>query len=262
MKTNIVDALERNARAGKKCIEPKSRLAMLLLVCVALAVGACETLDLESNNPVEPVGGQPYYAGYTRESGFAAGLSGRWYHDGQPTSISVEADGRNVTIINEHGRRSSGYAASHHELEIPSLHIRGHVSHNGQRISWTNGTEWTRGSYAPGPAFGAGVSGPGVGAGLSGRWYHDGQPTSISVSSDGRNVTIINEQGQRASGYMSGNHELVISSLGIRGHVGHGGRRIAWANGHRVDPLIEDKAINRTFGFLTLSPLSVKLGQP
>jgi|SRR6266480_4348026 len=170
MKTNIVDALERNARAGKKCIEPKSRLAMLLLVCVALAVGACETLDLESNNPVEPVGGQPYYAGYTRESGFAAGLSGRW--------------------------------------------------------------------------------------------YHDGQPTSISVSSDGRNVTIINEQGQRASGYMSGNHELVISSLGIRGHVGHGGRRIAWANGHRVDPLIEDKAINRTFGFLTLSPLSVKLGQP
>src|SRR6266513_2508754 len=75
---------------------------------------------------------------------------------------------------------------------------------------------------------------------------HDGQPTSIDVSPDGRNVTIINEQGQRASGYMSGNHELVISSLGIRGHVGHGGRRISWANGHRVDPLIEDRAMNRT----------------
>src|SRR6266550_6796360 len=100
MKTNIVDALERNARAGKKCIEPKSRLAMLLLVCVALAVGACETLDLESNNPVEPVGGQPYYAGYTRESGFAAGLSGRWYHGGQPTSIR---DRKSTRLNSSHG---------------------------------------------------------------------------------------------------------------------------------------------------------------
>jgi hypothetical protein len=44
-------------------------------------------------------------------------------------------------------------------------------------------------------------------------------------------VTIINEQGQRASGYMAGNQELVISSLGIRGHVSHGERRISWSNG-------------------------------
>jgi hypothetical protein len=45
MKTNIVDALERNARAGEKWIVPKSQLTMLLLVCAALAVGGCETLE-------------------------------------------------------------------------------------------------------------------------------------------------------------------------------------------------------------------------
>jgi hypothetical protein len=29
-------------------------------------------------------------------------------------------------------------------LAIPSLGITGHVSKDARRISWTNGTEWTR----------------------------------------------------------------------------------------------------------------------
>ena len=220
MKTNIVGTLDRNARAGQKWIEPKSQLTMLLLISFALAVGGCETI--ESSNPREPFGGQPAYTG--GPPGFAADLSGRWYHDGKPTSINVEADGRNLMIIDELGRRNSGVANSPRELEIPSLRIKGDVSHGRRRISWTNGTEWTREPHEHGSDFGQGV-----GQDLSGRWFHDGKATSISVSSDGRNVTITNEQGQSSSGYMAGN-ELVISS-GIRGHVGHGGRRISWTNG-------------------------------
>jgi hypothetical protein len=61
-----------------------------------------------------------------------------------PADISVAPDGRNVTIVNEQGQSSSGDMASEHELVISSLGIRGHVSHGGRRISWSNGTEWTR----------------------------------------------------------------------------------------------------------------------
>jgi hypothetical protein len=225
MKTNIVDALERNARAGEKLIERKSQLTMLLLITFALAVGGCETL--ESSNPGQPVAttsfsssaaiGQPAYAG---GPGFASGLNGRWYHDNQPTSISVEADGRNLMLINEHGQRSSGYANSPYELEFPSLRIKGHVSHGGRRISWTNGTEWTREPHEHGSDSGQG---------LNGRWFHDGKPTSISVSTGG-SVTITNEQGQTSSGHMASDREIAITG-GLRGRVSHGGRRISWSNG-------------------------------
>ena len=65
----------------------------------------------------------------------SAGLSGPWFHDGRPTSINVALDGRNLIITNEFGYRSSGYIADHRELVIPSLGIRGHVSHGERRIS-------------------------------------------------------------------------------------------------------------------------------
>jgi hypothetical protein len=144
MKTNTLDTLERNAPASEKEIAPKSQLTILLLVCVALAVGGCETL--ESTSPGEPYG-QPAYTG---GHGFASSLSGSWFHNGKPTSIHVQPDGRNLMIINEQGQRSSGYAISPYELEIPSLGIRGHVSHGGRSISWTNGTQWTREQHQSG----------------------------------------------------------------------------------------------------------------
>lgn len=225
MKTNVLYPPKRHGGAVEKWVEPKLQLAMLVVISGALAVAGCGTS--ESGYPGEPVVrpsssspaaiGQPTYTG---GPGFAVGLNGRWFHDGQPTSINVATDGRNLTIINEQGRRSDGYAPSPREVEIPSLGIRGHVSHGGRRISWTNGTEWTRER---------GKQGSDSGQGLSGRWYHDGQPTNVSVSSNGRSVTITNEQGQSTSGYMSGN-EIMISS-GIRGQVSHGGQRIFWSNG-------------------------------
>lgn len=223
MKTNLLYSLKSNAPAAEKCIEPKSKLTILLLLFVALVGGGCEALESGPVAPSSPwpaaATGQPTYAG---DPGFAVGLDGRWYHDGNATSINVAPDGRTLTIINEQGRRSDGYATSPREIEIPSLRIRGHVSHSGQRISWTNGTEWTREARRGG-------SESGQAEGLSGRWYHDGKPTSISVSFGGRSVTITNEQGQSSSGSMFGN-EIVLSG-GLRGHVGHGGQRISWSNG-------------------------------
>jgi hypothetical protein len=71
-------------------------------------------------------------------------ISGRWFRNGQPTRIDVASDGRNFTIVNEWGLRSSGHISRNGELKVPGWLVTGHLSNNGQRISWSNGTEWTR----------------------------------------------------------------------------------------------------------------------
>jgi hypothetical protein len=212
--------LGRNVPTGEKGIGPNPQSAVLLLVCIALALGGCETLDsgppgavaAPSSFGTAATGHSASYAGGT---GFAAGLSGQWYHDGRPTSIRVDPDGRNLTIIDEDGRRTSGVANSPYELDFRGL--KGSVGHGGRRISWNNGTTWTREPHQGGSHSNQG---------LSGRWYHDGKPTNISVS--GQSVTITNEVGQSSSGSMSGND---ITIGGLRGHVSHDGQRISWSNG-------------------------------
>ena len=151
------------------------------------------------------------------------GRGGQWFHNGKPTSINVDPDGRNRMIINENGQRSSGYANSPYELEIPSLRIKGRVGDGGRRISWNNGTTWTRQPHEHGSASGQGPS-----QGLSGRWYHDGKPTSVSMSPGG-SVTITNEQGQTSSGHMMGNNIVIFA--GPTGSVSPNGRSISWSNG-------------------------------
>jgi hypothetical protein len=218
--------LKSNARAGEKCIEPKSKLTILLLLFVALAGAGCETSESGSHGafaapsspwPAAPTGQSASHAGQT---GFASGLSGQWYHDGKPTSINVDPDGRNLTIIDENGRRTSGVANSPYELDFRGL--KGSVGHGGRRISWNNGTTWTRESHQ-----GGSDSGPAPGQGVSGRWYHDGKPTSVSVI--GRAVTITNEAGQQSSGSFSGNDIAIFG--GPSGRVSDDGRRISWSNG-------------------------------
>ena len=212
----------------------RSPLRLGFFFAALLLLSGCEEMTpTESNPPAVVAPSSPWPAAatgssaYAGGSGFASGLSGLWFHNDQRTSISVQPDGRNLTITNEQGRRSDGYATSPREIEIPSLRIKGHVSNGGRRISWTNGTEWTREPHKDRSDFGQGP-GQSLGQGLSGRWSHDGKPTSINVSAGG-SVTITNEQGQRSSGKMTSNNELDIS--GIRGRVSDGGRRISWSNG-------------------------------
>ena len=150
----------------------------------------------------------------------AAGLDGRWYHDGAPTRILVAPDGRSITIMNEFGQRSDGYAADPQILVIPSLAITGRVSKDGRRITWTNGTEWRRESSVPGPTVN-----------INGRWFRNGQPTSIDVARDGRIFTIIQEWGLRATGRITGNGELIVPAWGVTGQVKQNGQRIKWSNG-------------------------------
>jgi hypothetical protein len=154
--------------------------------------------------------------------GSAAGLDGKWYHDGKPTRILVAPDGRSITIVNEFGQSNDGYANGPRNLVIPSLGISGEVNKKGRRISWTNGTEWTREPMNPGPDSGVN---------LSGRWFRNGQATSINVAPDGRTFTITNEWGLPGAGFITRSGELKIPTWGVTGHLSKNGQRISWSNG-------------------------------
>jgi len=212
-------------RTGDTRIAPKSNLTILFLLFVALALAGCEGMEsgfsgASSPWPAAPTGQSPSPASQT---GFASGLSGQWYHDGKPTSIRVDPDGRNLTIIDENRRRTSGVANSPYELEVGGL--KGSVGHGGRRISWNNGTTWTR---EPNQGGSHSAAAPGQ-QGISGRWYHDRKPTSVNVSPGG-SVTITDENGRTTSGHMMNNSEFMMSSL-IRGSISPDGRRISWNKG-------------------------------
>jgi hypothetical protein len=223
METNLLYSLKSDVRADENRASAKSNLTILLLLLVALALVGCEGMTsgssgLSSPWPAAPTGSS---ASTASQTGFASALNGQWYHDGKPTSIRVDPDGRNLTIIDENGRRTSGVANSPYELDFRGL--KGSVSDGGRRISWNNGTTWTRQPHEHGSA-----SGQGPGQGLSGRWYHDGKPTSVSMSPGG-SVTITNEQGQTSSGHIMGGDIVIFS--GPTGRVSHNGQRISWSNG-------------------------------
>ena len=73
--------------------------------------------------------------------------------------------------------------------------LKGSVSDGGRRISWSQWHEWTRQPHEADLIR--------QGQGLSGRWFHDGKPTSVSMSPGG-SVTITNEHRQTTIGHMVG----------------------------------------------------------
>lgn len=224
MKTNLLHRSKSNVRTGETRIAAKSNLPILPLLFVALALAGCEGMESGSPAAYSPWPAAPtgHSASPGTQTGFASGLSGRWYHDDRPTSIDVAPDGRNLTVIDEVGRRTDGYATSPGEFYIPRDNLRGRLSHDGRRISWSNNGEWTREPHKGGSEVGQGQ-------GLSDRWHHDGKPTSVSVSPGG-SVTITDENGITTTGHMIGNREFVMSSL-LRGTFSPDGRRISWSNG-------------------------------
>src|SRR5262245_5108189 len=143
METSLLYSLKSNAGADEKCIAPKSELTILILAFVALALAGCEGMVSGSSGAASPwpAATTGHSASPASQTGFATALNGQWYHDGKPTSIRVDPDGRNLTIIDENGRRTSGVANSPYEIEVGGL--KGSVGHGGRRISWNNGTTWT-----------------------------------------------------------------------------------------------------------------------
>ena len=66
---------------------------------------------------------------------------------------------------------------------------------------------------------------------LSGGWVYNDCFTSISVAPDGRTLIITDESGQRSSGYVAGNREIIVPVQAARGHVDCGAIHITWSNG-------------------------------
>jgi hypothetical protein len=124
MKTNLLHSLKSNAPAGEKRFEPKSELTILLLLFVALAGAGCETLESGPPGAVAapsspwPAAATGSSAPPASQTGFASALNGQWYHDGKPTSIRVDPDGRHLTIIDENGFRTNGVANSPMNLTL------------------------------------------------------------------------------------------------------------------------------------------------
>src|SRR5262245_3959439 len=109
MKANLLYSLKSNACAGEKCNERKVELTILLSIFITLALASCETMESGSSGGAV-VSSWPAATGHSaspaNQTGFASGLGGQWYHDGKPTSIRVDPGGRNLTIIDESGRRT------------------------------------------------------------------------------------------------------------------------------------------------------------
>jgi hypothetical protein len=76
--------------------------------------------------------------------------------------------------------------------------------------------------YADRPDFAFAVSGP---------WAYNDCRTNISIAPDGRTLIITDESGQRNSGYVAGNREIIVPAQAIRGHIGYGALHITWSNG-------------------------------
>ena len=144
------------------------------------------------------------------------GISGTWYYGNMPTHIRVESKNR-IMLDNGEGSDATGFFTDPWHIKVPAWKVDGQVTHNGRRISWSNGTTWTR--------F------PDKQTHISGRWYHDGRPTSIEVYDNGWRFTIINEQGQRSDGKAQSPRVLYVPSLHLTGYVNQDATKIRWTNG-------------------------------
>jgi hypothetical protein len=150
---------------------------------------------------------------------------GAWCAQGDPTrnaSISSSAYGAQAT--NEAGSTSPLFPGGINGASVVApawSGVRGTLDASGSRITWSNGTYWTRcGSHAP--------------VTLSGTWYAQGDPSRACtvVQRYGR-LTFTNEQGVTASGFFDGPRHLIATWNGtkIGATLHRGGRRIDWDNG-------------------------------
>src|SRR4026207_1684690 len=123
MKTNLPHSLKNDARANESPAAAKANLTILLLLFVALALAGCEGMASGSSGGVSPWPAAPTgsSAPPASQTGFASGLSGRWFHDGTRTTIQVDPDGRKLTVIDENGFRTYGNMEGSRGFVITSM---------------------------------------------------------------------------------------------------------------------------------------------
>lgn len=70
-------------------------------------------------------------------------LSGDWYYNGLPTSITPQ-QGNSLLFTNEEGSSATGYIEGPRFVFSPEWGVSGHIVDGGTQINWSNGTVWTR----------------------------------------------------------------------------------------------------------------------
>jgi hypothetical protein len=145
----------------------------------------------------------------------ASDVNGAWYMGGPMNAgqaCGIEQKGDVLTFINERGDRSVGHFKDGGTVVATGWsNLQGTLAEGSTRINWSNGTWWTR--------FPA----------LQGIWKISGK--SCQVIQNGRELTFINERGERAAGHFKDGGTVVATGWGgLQGTLADGNRRINWAN--------------------------------
>jgi hypothetical protein len=170
----------------------------------------------------------PAPASQTDSSQQGAGFIGGWCAQGNPTKqTSISNNGGFFNLTNETGSTSIGNLQSPNQIVAPGWQfVTGTLSQNGTQINWSNGTFWAR---CPGGGGNARRR-----PNLNGNWYPNGNRSlSCSIQQHRGNLTLQNENGQRATGSFNGRLHVTTNWQGtvIGGDISRDGNRINWNNG-------------------------------
>ena len=157
-----------------------------------------------------------------------AGFVGGWCAQGDPTKqTSISYNGAFYNLTNETGDTSTGTLQGNNQIQAPGWQfVTGTLTQNGRQIQWSNGTFWARC-----PTAGGGGRNK---LNLNGNWYPNGNRSQqCSIQQRRGNLTLQNENGQRATGSFNGRWAITTNWQGsqIRGTVTRDGNRINWDNG-------------------------------
>jgi hypothetical protein len=171
--------------------------------------------------------GQANGAGNGASNGSGAGFVGGWCAQGDPTKqTSISYNGAFYNLTNETGSTSIGNPQGNNQIVAPGWQfVTGTLTMGGTQIQWSNGTFWARC-----PTGGGG----GGRLNLNGNWYPNGNRSlQCSIQQHRGNLTLQNENGQRATGSFSGRWRIATNWQGTRivGTVTRDGNRINWDNG-------------------------------
>jgi hypothetical protein len=159
----------------------------------------------------------------------SAGFLGAWCAQGDPSKqASISSNGPMLNLTNESGSTSIGNLQGNNQIVAPEWQfVTGTLSGDGRRIDWSNGTFWAR-------CYNGGGGGGYRTPNLNGNWYPNGNRSlQCSIQQRRGNLTLQNENGDRATGSFNGKWTVMTNWQGnrITGTINRDGTRIDWSNG-------------------------------
>jgi hypothetical protein len=149
---------------------------------------------------------------------------GAWCVQGDSSRrASIAANGPfNLTLTNENGSTSSGIVSgiNGQQITAPDWNlVQGNLSADGQTITWSNNTSWSRcRDYTD----------------VQGTWYVGGDfSRACRIDQNNGSLNLRNELGQPGTGSFSGKRQIatVWSGVQITGTISRDKNRIDWSNG-------------------------------